>query len=520
MAELADAHGSGPCGRKAFGVQVPACPSGRFDPKTAILAVFVFIFLAQFLVLPARYLGSEGDDAVYVLASRALLSGRYALGISPGDPPLATTTPGWPFLLAPAAAVSGTNPLGYQLWAGLWLALSCALVWAWARRREGSAAALAAAVLFGLNPLVLSRAGIAMSEFPFLACALGLLLALERGLPAWAAGLWLGAAWLVRPAALPLWAAVPASYWMRGRRRDAVVCLAAGAPLLLLWKAWTAAAGVPVPEGAELAEHLPRAAGALAALAASNLSAAVELWGRTVLPLREAPRALALAAGSLLSVLSAAGWWRRRAVPGWSEAGIFLGGSLLMHAFWPWWYERYLPPLLPFLLAGLLALALDLRGRTGAFLLSGLLVAPAFCAQFPALREAARGRALPEHSAAYAWVRDHTAPQELFLGAFDAREAWYTGRPFLAFTSLPPDSRGPSALRRLRVRWVFWVPGSDLGASRPEDYSWSRALEAYRAELGRPPYRRAFRDEVSGAEVYELPPEGPRAPRAPGRVIK
>ncbi|MFA6031252.1 MAG: hypothetical protein WC969_15485 [Elusimicrobiota bacterium] len=388
------------------------------------------------------------------------------------------------------------------------------------RRREGPAAALAALVLFGLNPLVLSRAGIAMCEFPFLSCAFGLLAALEAGLPAWAAGLCLGATWLVRPAALPLAAAVPAFFWLRGRRRDAFVCLAAAAPLPLLWKAWTAAAGVQLPEGAELFAHLPRGAAALFALAAANLSAAVELWGRTVLPLREAPRALAATTGAVLTLLSAAGWWRRRTVPGWREAGLFLAGSLLMHAFWPWWYERYLPPLLPFLLAGLLALALDLRGRTGAFLLAALLAGPSFCVQFPALREAARAHALPEQAAAYAWARENTRAEDLFLGVFEAREAWYTGRPFLPFTSLRPGERGPAALRRLRVRWVFWVPVPDLGASRPGEFSWGRSLESFREGLRNPPYRLAFRDGVSGAEIYELTAQRPGLPRAPRRRIK
>lgn len=467
---------------------------------------------AQLLAFPGHYLGQEHDDAQYVLAARSILHGEYRLGISPGDPKLTFVTPGWPMLLAPAAWVSGERLAGFQVWALLWLVLCDALAWLWFSCRAPRAAAAAGTCVFALNPLILTRSGVAMSEIPCLAACLGLLLLLDRGLPSWAAGLWLSAAWLIRPAALPLFPAVIGFYLWKRQPRPAALCLVAGAIPILAWKAWVSSAGAQLTELQELALNSPHGP-ALLSMAALNLRQAVSLWGQSSLPWASTAAGPCLILGLILAVAAAIGLWRQRLLKDYEPAGVFLLCGALMHAFWPWWYERYLVAFLPFLIWAAWKAFEALGENRAAGLLLVWALSPLAAQSLPIMRSGEE-RSRPDLAETYAWIRDNTRPQDAFASAFYCRDAIYAGRPFIP---LPPAHS--DALRRLRAAYVLWEPVPDLGSSRGSDYVWSRALEDVKDKLRQPPFIEVYSNEREKTAVYWIADEGQNRKRANARYL-
>lgn len=463
----------------------------RFWPA----ALLAGIATVQLLCVPGRYFGNEVDDVYYVLASRSVLRGHYTLGISPGDPPLTFITPGWPLLLSPAAAFSGDSAGGYHLWTWGWLVVCGVLVWLWLRRRMDPAGAAAAAALFGLNPVVLSRAGVPTSEIPFLAAALGLILCLEtrRSFPAWAAGLWLGFCWLIRPGALPLFPAVGGWYLWRAlgwkvagaegtqaadspsnKRRWAELAAAAACAALpvLAWRLWLHSSGEGFSETGELGLLGRLGPLSLAALVWKNLCAIWAWLGASLLPWTSgSPTVSGTVLGGAFFVAGLAGLGLRLRRDGYDAGAAFAFLTIGMYACWPFWYDRYLPTFLPFLIWGAWrVLGFALRSETArALALSVLVLFP-----FPQILAQARSgpaNQRPPFSETYAWVSGHTEPHALFTSVFYARDAFYSGRPFIA---LPYDGRTPFAesARARRVRYVLWNRVPNLGAGlAPELFS-------------------------------------------------
>ncbi|MBI5597408.1 MAG: hypothetical protein HY928_15055 [Elusimicrobia bacterium] len=470
---------------------------------------FLFVLaLAAFqtAAFPGQWFGAEGDEALYALLARGVNRGHYGLGIFPGDPLYGEVTPGWPVLLAPAALLSGDSPLGYQAWSFLWLAACDLLAFLWFRRRMGARQAAALTALFALNPLVLSRAGVVMPELPGLAVALlALLLADRRGpAPAPAVGAVLAAAYLIRPALLPLALAVPAAYWVRGLRRDAAVSGAVVGGCWAAWRLWTRWAG----GFSDLGEGLRALSGpgftALPGAAFHNIAQALALWGGTMTPtggLRAVSFLLGAAAGALAAYALA-----RRFRKGPDAASLFLAGAVLLHLCWPWWYERYLPPLLPFLILGAwqgaLRLGLPRRWAFRAAVVLTLLPLPWQAAAV--VRRAAVQE--PPCADAYAFLK--SLPQDrLAASVYFARDSWYSGRPVLP---LPPPQ---APLSGLRLGWVFWTDPGDLGSSLGGAFPAQRSLKAWEALLASPAFRPVFRGR-DGSVVYEAV-EGTKVTRPP-----
>ncbi|MFA5139371.1 MAG: hypothetical protein WC728_09060 [Elusimicrobiota bacterium] len=463
--------------------------------------VLVLVALLQLFCVPGHYLGEEHDDAQYVLAARGLLNGRYSLGILPADPPLTFVTPGWPLLLAPAAALSGDSNLGYELWSWAWLVLCDVLVWLWLRRRAGPWPAMAGAAAFGLNPLVLSRSGVVMSEVPFLATALGLLLALDRPLKGAWSGLALGFAWLIRPGAGPLFPATWAAHAVKRRWRDLGVSVVLSLGCVLAWKAWVASAGDRLAEFKELALASPTWGGG-----SDNLREAALLLGQTLLPW-PAPDGLApLLAGALFAAVSLAGMVvafrrERRLEP----VSVYVLCWIGMHAFWPYWYERYLVTLLPFLLWGFCeALRAVVRPESlRAGLLAALALVP-FPGQARWLLSGTRERSVPELQETYSWIRERTDPAAMFSSAFFCRDALYTGRPTVPLPLAGDDGPLARRLSARRVRYVLWQNGLDLGSTLGESFHWTRALNGAARELAGPGFRPVYGNAREGSVVYEV----------------
>ncbi|HVE11810.1 MAG TPA: hypothetical protein VNI01_00325 [Elusimicrobiota bacterium] len=473
------------------------------------LGFLALLGLLQLQAVPGHYLGAEHDDAQYFLAAHALARGEYRLGIGPGEPPLTDLTPGWPALLSPAALVGG-SPGVMELWAWAWLVLCDVLLWLWLRRRWGDAAALAGAALFAANPLILSRAGLLMSEIPALAVVMGLLLLMDASpAPGAAAGLCLSLAWLIRPASIAAYPMAAAHYAMgwraargaQARRRwlrQAAIAGACAAAGPLLWRAWARSVGGELSEVGELATSFGgRGAAAVLSVAASNASAAAELLGRISLPLL--PRAELAGAARLLGLgLAAACAWgllrdKRRCGP----ALWLLAATTLMHLGWPWWYERYLLAFFPVLILGWGA---ALPEKTRAWVLAAA-AALAFAVQGRAVT-AQVPRSAPELAPAYAWIRDNTPPQALFAAPLYCRDALYAARPFLPMPR--PGEEGVRALARRGVRYVLWQDPADLGSAFGSDSPWERELSAWRARLERPPFRQVYRQADGLGRVFEL----------------
>jgi hypothetical protein len=465
----------------------------------------LLLALVPWWAAPRGYLGLENDDALYVLAARALAEGHYRMWFLPGTPAFTDTTPGFPALLLPTAVLAPDSFLAHQLLAALYLVFATAAVAFWFRRRFSTLPAVVLGAAFALNPLVLSRSGIVMPEPVFVLAVLAVF-ALLPG-PGWRTGLALLGAYLIRPAALPLWGAVGLSLALQKRRRDLIGALSIPFAGLVLWSWWARQGG-----GVQEAKELPLLGSMMAdgrgvSLVLANGRQFMETWGRTLLPLPWAKNAgAALAAGAVPTALVMAGLTRRLRAHRTDALSWFVIGSLAMHALWPWWYERYLVALLPFLLrtaADGLPRALKARPRATA-LAAGLTVAVAFLSQdIPLFRGGEAGRA-PALKNTYAWIQQNTTPADGFASALYARDLIWTGRVFQPVGTAESTEGLAASLKQRRARYVVWEESLDFGLTRT-DNALGRGLASVAAALndaGR--FRPVHRDPAERTTIFEV----------------
>lgn len=472
----------------------------RWGPLPAWIWV-LGLALVPLGLAPQGYVGMENDDALYVLAARALSEGHYRLWFLPGAARLTNATPGFPALLLPAEWIGGEGWLWHQLLSALFLAMAVVLVGRWAQRRFAPGLALALTALFALNPLVLSRTGIVMPEPAFLLITLLILENLNRSGIVVGSGLL--AAYLVRPAALPLWLAVWAQAALRRKWSQlpgAVLIPLAG---LAAWTLWCRPGG-GVQEAREWSVfhdsvHLGR-------LALANASAFMAAWGQTVLPLPWARGSAALWTGGLLSGLMILGLIRGFRRDPADSARLFLAGSLVMHLFWPWWYERYLIPLLPFLWATLLEAfpsvkepRVGQRAAIGLGLTAGLI----FLSQGIPLIRSSESRRRPALRDTYAWIQAHTTVADGFASALATRDLIHTGRVFQPLPAASTSLEWFQQLERGRIRFILWEDCLELGFSERVNPV-AQSLQRNGIWLAeRQSFHPVFRNDAEGATLYE-----------------
>jgi hypothetical protein len=457
------------------------------------------------LAAPQGPLGKEHDDALYVLAGQSLAGGSYRAWYLPGHPPITQTTPGLPALLWPVAAAAPDALWAYQLLMGLFLALCAPLLWKYFRRRWPAPVALALTLLFALNPLVLSRSGAVMPEAPFLLATLGVLLLFERSGPLLGAGLL--AAYLIRPAAIPLWAAVGIALAARRRWKD--LAWAAGIPLagLALWALWCQGRG-GVQETSELA-LLYRSADAatVAAILKTNAANAARVWGQTILPTSLAQTGAAWGAGAVLSALALIGLGKRFFQRRWDPGLLFLSASLGMHLLWPWWYDRYLLPLLPFLWAAVVAALPERWGsrfpKKVALVLGGIALLAFFAQGIRFFQKGERANR-PACSATYDWILAHTALSDRFASPFYARDILQAGRLFQPLPGGDTAADFVAALRARRIAYVLWENNPDFGFSRSDNAVARRLRKNGEALADRRFFQPVFDDPAGNATLYIL----------------
>jgi hypothetical protein len=460
--------------------------------------------LLQLLALPGRYVGKEHDDALYILASQGLLWGEYRLWFIPGHPPNTQFPPGFPALLGPVSFLFPDSLFAYQLFSAFILLLCNAAVWLWLKRRHPPGTALVLALLFALNPLVLSRVGTVMPEPAFLLAALGVLLIWDRDAQGWATGALLLAGYSLRPAALPLWAAVWIALLIHGRRRALIGAVAGPALGLLAWTLWSKQTG-GVQEIHELAlTYGSQVWDRLFVYAAANARHLAEAWGSTFLPVSWAATSwpfwlgLALLALSLGGVSQGLRPWKKA-----EPAELFLVFSLLMHLAWSWWFDRYLLVLLPFLYSGLARALPPLQAASRRW--TGVL-AVVFLGQFMIqgrLWLQADSSQKPELADTYEWIRSHTSPQDIFASAFYGRDVLHTGRVFVWFPAAGSPQDFLQKLSGRRIRYVLWQDGLNLGFSSTENQTLEglKRLEGYLQDAQT--FRLVHADASGKARLYE-----------------
>jgi hypothetical protein len=313
--------------------------------------------------------------------------------------------------------------------------------------------------------------------------------------------------YLIRPAALPLWGAVWISLAFQKRRRDlwgAVLIPVAG---FALWSLWARSGG-----GVQEAKELPLLAGVFREgrgleLVTANLRQFMETWGRTLLPLPWARNTvLATLAGSGIAAVAVWGTGRRLRADRADAVSWFLIGSLAMHALWPWWYERYLVALLPFLLGAVaagLSPALKARPRATA-VAAGIVLGAAFFSQnIPLPRRGEAGRA-PTLKNTYAWIQSNTTPADGFASALYARDLLWTGRVFQPLGTSAAAEDLAASLKKRRARFVLWERQVDFGLTR-EDNALARGLASTASALDDTArFRPVHTEAAERTTIYEV----------------
>ncbi len=357
--------------------------AGRLSTDSRIGLALAGLHTVLGLLLYDPTLFPGGDNAGYMILGEALSSGQGYRDIYLPVGPLHTKYPPlYPLLLAVF------TPLGsLQLLKLTSLALTTLAVWLTYRladRLVGRGAAVLAAGLLALSPVLLEYSHYVLSEALFVVLVVAALLGLEqaaqestgeqeqRGVPpvlllGLAAA---GGAFLTRTAGLPLLAAAVLFFALERRPRKLALAAAvasASAGGWWLYQRWASATqGAEVSQPTYLREMLLRNPYDPAAGSAGPADLAIRgienVWSYVSEIL---PRALAGGWGAAPgggAVLTALGlivaglafWgWVRRSTSRLGPAELFTALYLLMLALWPrvWTDQRFLLPLLPLLLA-------------------------------------------------------------------------------------------------------------------------------------------------------------------------
>jgi hypothetical protein len=169
-----------------------------------------------------------------------------------------------------------------------------------------------------------------------------------------------------------------------------------------------------------------------------------------------------------------------------------------MHAVWGWQYERYLIPLLPLLLWGLIAAL----GRAAKPALATLLVLQLGAQTLPRLGKPSPW-AEPELAKTYAWLAARPAPALLASAEF-ARDGWLSGLPSRPFPRVELDEEFARTLKAARINYVLRVDGLDYGLAAQPQAGPRRELDRIYRRLEYPKrFRKLHEEPGERAAVYE-----------------
>lgn len=213
--------------------------------KRSLTVLLSFSALFYIALLGRFYVGYFNDDAVYILASQALLKGHYSLGPS-SQTPLTYFMPGLPLALLPWTALAAPHWDFLKLFSLICTLLTTVLLWEltrlWLHERERFIVAL----LWALHPVVIGFSGTVLAEPFFILLCLASFYLLQRAYDSPDRTLWVwlaftsGWAALTRPHGFLLVVAIgTALAWSRKRREAIGVTLLALLPLgLFIARNW------------------------------------------------------------------------------------------------------------------------------------------------------------------------------------------------------------------------------------------------------------------------------------------
>lgn len=466
------------------------------------------------------HLGWLDDDGIYAVTAKALAEGQgYVLTHVPGTPPQTKYPPLYPLYLSLWWGGGFPALLGAQV---ALLPVLAALAWGWWRRQGfGVGVCAAMAGFLVLNPFSVVLGLSLMSEVLFTCLLLASVLCRRRAV---VSGVLAGLAYLTRVVALPLLAAAPLSYWLKGDRRAALRFVLGMAPFIAAWYGWRHAHRSYSPDsvaayytdyvGLWLASMTWADVPALLYKNASALLAAMS----GLFTFGGGEGEIATLVFRLFSFASIAGCVRMVRRNG-GDALVFYGAGLAaLLVIWNYPpHERFVWPLLPLLLAGFAAemtnfSALAVQSfragrRTAAVVLSlgaGCLVAVAAGRNAVALwRDLPAGftaevHAGPAREAASLWLREHVdrrAKVAAWNGAqtyFDTGLRGYTPRvPTLLFYR--DDRAGftayfralPEFARANRLSYILVTPDDFRGHLSVGEAAQVKASLALRKDLTR-----------------------------------
>lgn len=307
------------------------------------------------------------DDAWYLLLARSLRDLDYSDRHLLGAPAHSQYPPGFPALLALSTMMFGERIdalLGVMV---LCSAISLAFVYDAVRRRSGPHVGLVVLALCAVNPRLIEFGGKLMSETPYLLFTSVAIWAVSREPTthdsARSSAVWPAApivasvmAALTRTFGLTLIAALTVAWMLERRYRRAMVLAGAAVLTVGAWMFWTMAAPGRVATRSYIAdatfveEGSPSPVAAIARRISENstMYATRSIPSALPQPTIEGTLADNIIGLLLFVVFAAVGvfvlWKQARAVV------LYLATSAALLAIWPWRVDRFVVPLIPFLL--------------------------------------------------------------------------------------------------------------------------------------------------------------------------
>jgi len=318
--------------------------------------------------LRARGIFTFGDDAAYLLLSRALQAFSYREPYFVGTPIAARFPPGYPAFLAVLTA-----PVGEHLWlvslAGILVSVvGLVFLFDVVRRRWSTELAFLVTAAAAVNPELLTNASNVRSETLYTTLTLASLWAADRAVglrdgrarttraAVVAGGLAIAAA-LTRSVGVTLIGALGMHWLVRRRYRWVLVFAAAATVTVGSWLAWTVVAPAREVRRSYVddAVNVRVGDGSLRSTMVQRLKGNIAMYGgRTILeelalPLTSRTQldnvGWALAIGVLLTFGFISAWGR------WNAVVWYLGAYGALLSVWAWTIERFVGPVLPLLVA-------------------------------------------------------------------------------------------------------------------------------------------------------------------------
>jgi hypothetical protein len=339
---------------------------GRLAWSAALAIVVAHVVL----VWLARAPGVIGDEAVYIALARSLRSFHYQEIFYVGLPIHRMYPPGYPLLLAAASVVVGERFNALVVVSMLSSAAALIVLFATVTRRWGPFVGLTCLAGLAVNPLLVTFSGWVISEAPFILCAVIAVCVLARDdsrRSAVVAGGATIAAALVRSIGVSVVVGL-VFYWLWKRRYRRASCLAVAAVLFVGgWLAFSALAPGQVPGRSYLADAALHTGGSGVLRTVLARVWAARVYGRYFY-WQLAPAVGGTWLDDLVAVpvvVAGLAWGLRVLCARWPAALAFMVPYAAVLLVWPYTVERFLAPLVPFVIVtmvvGIDALAASIR---------------------------------------------------------------------------------------------------------------------------------------------------------------